>query len=226
MIRNGFVARYALVAVLAACVQGTVTSAPEESAPRGSSPPAMCGPVNAPYVVTVRITASQARSRSLPRFKEIVRETLCNRSSWVGSGKIRWKFQADGELRIGLWTATETEERCMRMIGLSVRYRYSCASSAAKEAVINGRAWDHENAGWPESDTLIRYRRMVINHEIGHTLTMRHPDPSRCAGNGMAPVMMQQSKSLQASSGETCRANPWPLPAERTALSPPSWYAR
>lgn len=207
-----FFSRYALVAAVA-------TSLPVLPATQVGSAPDLCGPVDAPYRVTIRITASQARRSSLPEFKEIVKRTLCSELSWVGGGQLRLKFKADGDLRIGLWTASETEERCMQLIGLSVDRRYSCADSSQREVVVNGRAWDNAQPSWPES--LLRYRRMLVNHEVGHALAQRH---RYCTRDGAkAPVMMQQSKGL-TQDGNTCRANPWPLASEIRSLSPPSFY--
>ena len=55
--------------------------------------------------------------------------------------------------------------------------------------------------------TLMRYRRFMANHEVGHALGHGHRD---CPAAGApAPVMMQQTKGVGS-----CRPNPWPLDAE------------
>lgn len=217
MNRPRFVARYALVASLA----GLLPVLPAGNAPSGSAPPNACGPIDAPYKVRIRITASDARRESLPEFRDTIKRTLCDPKSWVATGEMRIKFVRYGDLRIGLWTASETEERCMELIGLSVDHKYSCADSAQREVVINGRAWDNAGPGWPEDAGLLRYRRMLINHETGHALAQRHRD---CPRDGAkAPVMMQQSKGMNLN-GFTCEPNPWPLSSERRTLEPPSFY--
>ena len=65
---------------------------------------------------------------------------------------------------------------------------------------------------------------MLVNHEVGHLLHLHHPDP-QCPGKGLpAPVMTQQSTTLDG-----CLANPWPLQwevrlaaARREPLAPPA----
>ena len=111
----------------------------------------------------------------------------------------------------------------MALIGLSVGRKYSCADSSQREVVINGRAWDNTTSGWPKDAGRLMYRRMLVNHEVGHALGQRHRD---CTGNGRkAPVMMQQSKGMNLN-GYTCKPNPWPLARELRSLSPPSVYQR
>lgn len=208
-----FGARYALLAALVSSLPVMPAQVPSGAAPNA------CGPVDAPYKVTIRITASQARRDSLPEFREIVKRTLCNEDSWIESGKLRLKFTSTGDLRVGLWTASETEERCMQLIGLSVNRTYSCADSSQREVVVNARAWDNGQPSWPGS--LLKYRRMLVDHEVGHAFAQRH---RYCTTDGAkAPVMMQQSKGL-TQDGNTCIANAWPLGNEIRSLSPPSFY--
>lgn len=100
----------------------------------------------------------------------------------------------------------------MEMIGLSVRRTYSCAG--VDEVALNSDRWF---SGAPyDWGSVAEYRRMLVNHEIGHVLGMRHES---CPADGeRAPVMMQQSKRLTSDNGKTCKANPWPLPFELTKL--------
>lgn len=55
------------------------------------------------------------------------------------------------------------------------------------------------------------YRRAVVNHETGDWPGF---GPAFCsAGGATAPIMQQQSISLQG-----CRANPWPTASELARL--------
>lgn len=55
---------------------------------------------------------------------------------------------------------------------------------------------------------LDQYRRYLVLHEAGHALGLRHSE--RCEANGLAPIMMQQTKGLAS-----CAPNTWPLPSEK-----------
>jgi len=86
--------------------------------------------------------------------------------------------------------------------------KYSCR--AGRNVVINQNRW--RRGSKPFTGTLRNYRHMVVNHETGHWLGRHH---AFCARKGdPAPVMQQQSKSLQG-----CTPNAWPLAAEIRAVS-------
>jgi hypothetical protein len=90
---------------------------------------------------------------------------------------------------------------------------WSCRSG--DNVVINEDRWLGASPSWNEAGARLRdYRHMVVNHETGHWLGYGH---SACRSPGApAAVMQQQSMSLQG-----CAANPWPLPAERSAAGRP-----
>ena len=56
--------------------------------------------------------------------------------------------------------------------------------------------------------SLLSYRQMVINHEVGHFLGHNHIASCE-TDTGLAPIMLQQSTGLRG-----CTANSWPLPSE------------
>ncbi|MGY1826780.1 MULTISPECIES: DUF3152 domain-containing protein [unclassified Blastococcus] len=82
--------------------------------------------------------------------------------------------------------------------------QWSCR--VGRSVYINDERWRFGTASWPHGiDT---YQRYVINHEVGHWIGLGHTD---CPTAGRtAWVMQQQSISLQS-----CRANVWPVIAER-----------
>jgi Protein of unknown function (DUF3152) len=74
--------------------------------------------------------------------------------------------------------------------------------------IINQTRWATASPAWNAAGRSRRdYRHLVVNHETGHWLGHGHRG---CAGDGPAPVMMQQSKGTRG-----CTFNPWPLPSER-----------
>ena len=88
---------------------------------------------------------------------------------------------------------------------------YSCRSG--NTVLINQTRWRNGPTarGWDIG--LANYRSMVINHETGHWLGLRHWS---CPGAGRpAPVMQQQSVNLRG-----CRPNPWPTAPEIRAATP------
>lgn len=82
---------------------------------------------------------------------------------------------------------------------------FSCYNGG--RTVINDYRWRHGAASY--AGHLTDYRNYVVSHEIGHALGYRQHRYT-CLANGLAPVMMQQTKSLYG-----CRRNPWPYPTVR-----------
>ena len=86
--------------------------------------------------------------------------------------------------------------------------RYSCR--VGRYVIVNQDRWRYGVRHW--TATLLAYRRMVVNHETGHWLGLGHRYCSE--GGAVAPVMQQQSISLQG-----CRPNSWPKAAEIRAAA-------
>jgi uncharacterized protein DUF3152 len=175
-------------------------------------PSPTCGSSGA-RVVRFRVLVERGLPMTPTTFVSELRKVLCDERSWIGSGEVRFRYDPNGPLLIGLRTADSTEDRCMALIGLSVNHYYSCATRA--EVVLNADRWFHGSRFWPGPVPV--YRAMLINHEVGHALGQRHrPCPKE--GNP-APVMMQQSKGL-TTGDNTCKPNPWPLGYEKRSLDP------
>ena len=154
-------------------------------------------------MVTWRVTIGARMPTTAGEFARAVQDVVCDERGWIGSG-IRFRYApADGDFVVSLYSAKNTERRCLNLIGLSVRHTWSCAGT--HEAVLNADRWFD---GSPTLDLSVRrYRQLLVNHEVGHLLGHGHRG---CPGSGMrAPVMMQQSIVLGG-----CRPNTWPTGAE------------
>lgn len=162
-------------------------------------------------LVRFRVLVEDGLATSPARFAEDLLSVLCDERSWIRSGEVRFRYDPAGPLLIGLRKPASAEKRCMQLIGLSVNFYYSCASS--REVVLNADRWFKGSDYWP--GPVASYRQMLVNHEVGHTLGQHHRG---CAKDGgLAPVMMQQSKGL-TTGGKTCKINPWPRPYELNSL--------
>lgn len=173
-------------------------------------PSATCGRTGA-RVVRFRVLVEEGLPTTPTRFVADLLSVVCDERSWIGSGKVRFRYDPGASLLIGLRTPSSTERRCKQVVGLSVNFYYSCGSTG--EVVLNSDRWFHGSRFWPGS--VPAYRQMLVNHEVGHALGQHHRSCMR--DGGPAPVMMQQSKGT--TTGErTCKPNPWPLAYEQRAL--------
>ena len=162
-------------------------------------------------MVRFRVLVERGLATKPERFASDVLKVLCDGRSWIGSGRVRFRYDPEGPLLIGLRTPDSTERRCMALIHLTVHRYYSCATRS--EVVLNSDRWFGGSESWAGSVT--RYRQMLVNHEVGHALGQRHRG---CPTDGNpAPVMMQQSKGT-STGDKTCRPNPWPLSYEKRSL--------
>jgi hypothetical protein len=177
----------------------------------------VCGPRDARLIVRFRTEVDRSVRRehgiTAGAFARAVLSVLCDARGWLRSDMVRFRHDPDGPYVIGLRNRRNVKERCEVLVGEPVSGNYSCASSAYKEVVINEGPWYDGTPGFPGD--LRMYRRMLIDHEVGHVMTLRHRS---CPGDDRkAPVMMQQSKGLTVN-GNTCKANPWPRPFELDSL--------
>lgn len=166
--------------------------------------PSACGMPGA-RVVRFRTAVERGLGRGAPSraaFARAVVAILCDARGWTRGGGVRFRHDPRAPVAIELRSAATTRERCLRLTGLDVLGRYSCASRARGVVVLNADRWLGGSPWWPGS--VGRYRRLLTNHEVGHLLGLGH---AGCAVRGApAPVMMQQSKGTAG-----CDPNPWPL---------------
>ncbi|MET8154811.1 DUF3152 domain-containing protein [Sphaerisporangium sp. NPDC005289] len=135
-------------------------------------------------------------------FAAMVHRTLNDPRSW-GRGRMRFERVDHGPVRfrVALSSPALTNVRCRP---LQTFGELSCWNG--RRSVINAKRWGAAIPGY--HGDLVAYRQYVINHEVGHALGHAH---QQCpAPGGLAPVMTQQTKSLQG-----CRPNAWPFPRSK-----------
>ena len=135
-------------------------------------------------------------------FAQRVHAILGDRRGWGGTGRVSFRRVSSGPVhfRVTLASPSTTDRLCAPYVTGGI---YSCANGG--RAVLNLMRW---RQGASSYRFVERYRRYLVNHEVGHLLG--HGHQSCPASGARAPVMMQQTKGVSP-----CRANPWPLSWER-----------
>ncbi|MGW7413284.1 DUF3152 domain-containing protein [Streptomyces sp. NPDC054863] len=143
-------------------------------------------------------------------FAEAIQKTLNDKRSWAGNGEMTFEriSTGDPDFVVTLATPVTTNIWCLKSELETLSQNVSCDSAVTERVMINAYRWA---GGAPTFGLklLLPYRQMLINHEVGHRLGRNHKP---CAEDGaLAPVMMQQTKTLQTGA-KTCRPNPWVHP--------------
>jgi hypothetical protein len=131
---------------------------------------------------------------------EVARQVLAwlnHPDSWSRAG---FSFVADdaSPFRVVLAEGPEVDELCLP---LETFGSVSCQNGPV--VALNADRWRIAVEHWDSA--VGDYRGYLINHEVGHLLGQRHPQP-RCPVAGRpAGVMEQQTGGL-----EGCIGNPWP----------------
>jgi hypothetical protein len=136
-------------------------------------------------------------------FEAFVDATLHDRRGWQQAG---FAFVGDDSAaapyRIVLGEPDEVQALCRPY---DVFRTYSCQLGPV--VALNAERWRHATPQW--TGDLATYRQMLVDHEVGHLLGLKHPaDPCPVRGQP-ARVMAQQSTELRG-----CAPNPWPLADE------------
>ena len=177
--------------------KGGITIAAGSSAPFGGS---------SQQQFTIEIEEGLALDESC--VATTVEEVLGDPRSWIHEGDLGWqRVDTNPDLRIIFASPELTDRMCAPLNTAGI---FSCRNG--NRVILNVYRW---RSGTPEYQAdLDEYRRYQINHEVGHYLGHGH---TSCPSNGsLAPVMMQQTKSLGG-----CAMNGWPFP--NAPVDPISW---
>lgn len=145
-----------------------------------------------------------------------MQQTLNDSRSWANGNKKSFArtdgATADFVIRLA---SPGTTHRLCNAAGLDTSIQnVSCDAGGAPWVVINAWRWAEGSPTF--GDDMLGYRQMLINHEVGHRLGRNH-ETEACLPGGFAPVMMQQTKTLEADNGLMCTPNPWPYPPSSTS---------
>lgn len=143
----------------------------------------------------------------LPAFRDAVTRTLRDSRGWRGDGAVDLRPEVAGDADFSVVLASGD---AVAAADPACSADFSCR--VGDTIWINVVRWDEGSSTFEQAGaSLSGYRRMVVNHEVGHWLGFGHAE---CQAPGArAPVMQQQSKDLQG-----CAPHSWPLKAERQAL--------
>ncbi len=212
--RSFVVAAVVMVAAVVAGACGDVGSREDPSAAGGAAPPSTTTSTTAPTTTTSDTTPApplvvdvvyrlerRPTDAATADFELVVAETLGDSRGWSRAG-YAFDRREEAPYLIVLAEGAEVDELCRPY---DTYGKYSCQNGPV--VAINADRWRSATPKW--TGDLSDYRRMLVNHEVGHLLGLRHPKPQCPTPGEPAPVMNQQSTELDG-----CLANPWPLDAE------------
>ncbi len=156
-------------------------------------------------VLTYAVDVERALGLDAAAVTAQVDEVLADPEGWTRSGRVAFRrVDRDPAMRVVVARPATTDRLCAPLV---THGRWSC--NQGDRVVLNGRRWSRGVAHWTVG--LGSYRRMLVNHEVGHRLGLGHATCPRPGAR--APVMLQQSIALRG-----CRPGSRPRAAELALL--------
>lgn len=135
-----------------------------------------------------------------------IEATLSDPRSWTGDGAFSLQRVDSGpvDFRITITSSITVRGLC----GYEQQIETSCFDPRSGRVVLNDSRWVRGAMAY--ANDIDTYRVYMVNHESGHALGFEHV--YTCLPSGKAPIMMQQTITVQAENGQMCQPNPWPHP--------------
>ena len=154
--------------------------------------------------VRYRLLIETGLEAEIPEWVTQVGAVLDDPRGWRAAGREFVRVDAREQFSIVLASPRTIDRLCQPLRTKGV---YSCGRN--RRASLNAWRWREGAESW--GDDVLGYRVYMINHEVGHLLSMQH---RRCRKPGQpAAVMLQQTMGLDG-----CTANGWPTASELESL--------
>ena len=122
-----------------------------------------------PGPVVIGLRLERQATDGTDGFEEMVRATLTDAGGWAQAG-FEFRFADDAPYRILLAEAAVVDATCLPY---DTGGRFSC--QIGPTVALNADRWREATDTW--TGTLDDYRRMLVNHEVGHLLGRHHVAP-------------------------------------------------
>ncbi len=187
----------------AAPTTSTAVPASTTTLRRTMPPPSTMATRAAPAEIEIRYRLERrVDDEATAGFEAVVESTLTDERGWSGAAYRFVRDDGEAAYRIVLAEGGEIDALCLPY---DTYGKYSCQNGPV--VALNADRWRTSTDKW--TGNLDDYRRMLVNHEVGHLLGLKHPRPQCPAAGRPATIMNQQATELDG-----CLPNPWPLDAE------------
>ncbi len=155
------------------------------------------------YTITYDVTVRGEVKADKEEFRKLVAEIYADERGWKRAGVTMNEVESGGQAHVILASPEQVKAASPSVCSDKLSCQFS------NYIIINDDRWMDATDSYNDAgESLLNYRRMVVNHETGHYL--RHTHIQSCEiKDGLAPIMLQQSTGLQG-----CKPNAWPLPNE------------
>jgi hypothetical protein len=155
------------------------------------------------YAVTYDVATRGEVQGDLETFRETVAKIFADDRGWKRAGVTFTEVESGGKLHMILASGPEVKKASP----IVCSDQLSCHVNGS--VFINDARWMGASSAYKARNVSVEdYRKMVVNHEVGHFLGHDH-DLSCGRASGLGPIMIDKAEHLGS-----CQPTYWPLPNE------------